>query len=470
MLIQLAIANVWRRLSRSTLTLLAMGVAAAVLTSGLSLSQGIARSAYYEYRAYYGGDILVFSPGFVGAAPVDQNSDDAIVRRVLHDSGFNPLLKLYKDFRTEGYLVEQQWRYQPLPSQWLEPDISRGIAAATPYRVMPATWSGKSIELKRSPVDMRPYITAGSEPAISLTGEIRAVVNAYGLANVNIGDILEVAVPQFKLNANGIPYADHSLPTETFSIRLVGKVAWPTRELSWGNEGSSFAEQGYVHMPELYLTETSWQEIWHKQSGGADFPVLSVALTVNNLSRLNVIAAELQRQHPDLAIFTVPKVAQHNERYGLLDRFYQAPRELWERSESVKPYAPREFGLLSSILLYLNAGMLLASQMLANVAARRKEIGILKAIGAKRVEVVGMVLVEAIVLAMLGAAGGFALIRVAAIHQSITNGVRLAAILWTTLREFAVVTALTTVVSLVFGAIPAWRVARLTVMEVFRNE
>ena len=470
MLIQLAISNVWRRLSRSTLTLLAMGVAAAVLTSGLSLSQGIIRSAYMEYRNYYGGDILVFSPGFVGAAPVDQESGQVIDRRVLHDSGFNPLLKLYPDFREEGYLAEESWQYQALSSDWQEASLEAGIIDATPYRVLPAAIGVHSIELKRSPVDIRPYITEGVEPTISLSGEIRAVVNAYGMPSVNVGDLLQVTVPIFNVNSSGVPYADYGKPAATYDVKVVGKVAWPTREITWGDGGAIFSEQGYVHMPELYLTETAWQQIWHEQSGGAKYPVLSVALRVGDLPKLNVIAADLEKQYPGLAIFTVPRVAQHAQRYNLLDKFYQAPDDLWINAETVQPYAPREFGLISSILLYLNAGMLLASQMLANVAARRKEIGILKALGSRQAEVVTMVLTEAVALAMIGAVGGFGLVRIAGIHQAISNGIRLSSVLLTTIVELLTVTALTTTVSLVFGAIPAWRVARLTVMEVFRNE
>ncbi|KAF0196028.1 MAG: hypothetical protein FD169_1094 [Bacillota bacterium] len=470
MLVQLAIANVWRRLSRSTLTLLAMGVAAAVLTSGLSLSQGIVRLAYLEYRNYYGGDIIVFSPGFIGAAPVDELSGQAIVRRVLNDSGFNPLLKLYPDFRVGGYLAEEAWQYRTLSPEWESPSRPAGIIEVTPYRVMPAAVRNMGIELKRSPVDIRPYLTEGVEPTISLAGEIKAVVNAYGLPAVGVGDTLQVAVPTFKLNVNGVPYVDYSQPSAMYDVRIVGKVAWPTRELIWGAEGATIVEQGYVHMPELYLTESGWQQVWDEQSGGKEYPLLSVSLRVGDLSQLNVIAAKLEKRFPELAIFTVSRVAQHVERYSLLDRFYSIPKDLWQSIESVQPYAPREFGLISSILLYLNAGMLLASQMLASVAARRKEIGILKALGSKRAEVVVMVLTEAVVLAMIGAVFGFGLVRLAGIHQAITNGIRLSSILVTTFKELLTVTALTTTVSLVFGAIPAWRVARLTVVEVFRNE
>ena len=447
-----------------------MGVAAAVLTSGLSLSQGIVRFAHFDYRNYYGGDIIVFSPGFVGAAPVNEESGQAIVRRVLNDSGFNPLLKLYPDFRVDGYLAEEAWQYQVLSSDWELPDPQAGIAEVTPYRVMPAAIQSTAVELKRSPVDIRPYIIEGVEPTLSLTGEIKAVVNAYGSPAVNVGDVLQVAVPTFELNLNGVPYVDYGQPSVLYNVRVVGKVAWPTRELTMGIDGAILSEQGYVHMPELYLTESSWQEIWHEQSGGINYPLLSVSLRVTDLSQLNVIASKLEKRYPELAIFTVPRVAQHVERYNLLDRFYTIPTELWQSFESVQPYAPREFGLISSILLYLNAGMLLASQMLANVAARRKEIGILKALGSRRAEVVMMVLTEAVALAMIGAVVGFGIVRLAGIHQAITNGIRVSSILFTTFKELLTVTALTTMVSLLFGAIPAWRVARLTVMEVFRNE
>lgn len=470
MLLSLAIVNVWRRLSRSTLTLLAMGVAAAVLTAGLSLSQGIMRYAFYEYRTYYGGDILVFSPGFVGATPIEETSSARLESRLLHDSGFNPLLRLYPAFQTEGYLAALHWEYKPLPARLLEPDLDMGVVEVRPNLTMPAFVGEHRVELKRPPTDMRPYITAGTPPVFTLTDELKVTVNQYSGLNVRLGDAIEIRVPSFKLDKRGVPYADYSVPLKMYTATVVGKVAWPTREISWATDGAVFSEQGYVHSPEVYLTETAWRQIWFEQSSGQPYPALSASLKVKTVSELNSVVANLQRQYPSLTVLSVPTVARHVEAHNLLDKFYQAPQEFWQRSGDILPYAPREFGLVSSVLLYLNAGMLLASQMLANVASRRKELGILKALGARQREVVIMILLEALVLALVGATIGFGVVRLAAFHQAASNQVSWLKVLAATLRELLLVGGLTAAVSLIFGALPAFKVARMTVMDVFRGE
>jgi hypothetical protein len=456
------------------LTLLAMGIAAAVFTSGLSLAQGTARLAFWEYRAYYGGEIMVFSPGFIGAAPVDPTSTNPISERILNDSGFNQLLRLYPGFRTAGYLAEDQWRYTPLGSDRVTA-LSHlpGVVDVFEHRVMPASVGLRNWILRRPPEEYLRYIVEGQSATLSMQGEIRGVVNSYTFEGPtpDVGSVVEVLVPRFLIDADGIPYADYSSPGQTYEVKVVGKVSWPTRQLAWSEgEGTVRSEQAYVHSPELYLTETSWQAIWAAQSAGAAYPVTSVSLRVTDMSNLNVITTGVQAQNPDMAVFSVPTVASHVERYGLLDRFYEAPSELWMPQDDIQPYAPREFGLTTAILLYLNAGMLLASQMLASVASRRKEIGILKAIGSRNREVVGMILIEAVFLAVVGASLGFALVRIAGIHQAVTNQMGLINILLGTIREMTIVVGVTAFFSLLFGVLPAWRVARMTVMDVFRNE
>jgi hypothetical protein len=474
MLFRLAFANVWRRLSRSMLTLIAMAMAAAVLTAGLSLSQGTTRMAYLNYRQYYGADILVMAPGFVGAAPVDPSSEVPITERILHDSGFNQLLKFYPDFAKSGYLAEETWLYTPMSAELIA-EISNHamVSAVSPTLTMP-------VFIGQVRFDLRPLTEGWRDVAISLDetlmgSEFPLLFNAYPSIRpeIGLGQTIDLALPHIAIDQDGLPYADYSRPFTSYQATAAGRLAWPTRELTWNTEGGGeiLSEQGYVHSREIYLTYEVWQTLWQQQTGGVAYPITSLRLSVEDMSQVNVIAAELQAAHPDLAVIPVPTLARHVERYGLLDRFYRAPAELWAPDTSgINPYTPLEFGMITAILLYLNAGMLLASQMLAAVSSRRKEIGILKAIGGRNREVVGMILLEAMILAIIGASAGFALVRLAGIHQAATNRLGLWFIMMSTMREALVVVGLTGGISLLFGALPAWRVARLTVMDVFRNE
>ena len=474
MLFRLSFANVWRRLSRSSLTLIAMAMAAAVLTAGLSLSQGTTRMAFRDYREYYGADILVLSPGFIGAAPVDPASDVPIAERILHDSGFNQLSKFYPDFAQSGYLAEEPWAYQPISFEREADILAHGsVVEVTPYLTMPVFLGQVRFDLKPLPDNWRTVMVHADESL--LVGEFPVLANSYPAIRPAffIGQVLQISLPHIAIDGDGLPYADYSRTFTSYSAQVAGTLAWPTRELNWSPEGGGdiLVEQGYVHARELYIPMELWLRVWDDQTQGAPYPVTSLRVKVSDMSQVNVVAAELQSAFPDMAVIAVPTIARHVERYGLLDRFYRVPLELWMPDASgINPYTPLEFGMITAVLLYLNAGMLLASQMLASISSRRKEIGILKAIGGRNREVVGMILLEAMFLAIIGASVGFTLVRAAGIHQAITNRLGLWYILASTVREALVVVGLTGGISLLFGALPAWRVARLTVMEVFRNE
>lgn len=133
-------------------------------------------------------------------------------------------------------------------------------------------------------------------------------------------------------------------------------------------------------------------------------------------------------------------------------------------------YVPVEIGMVSSVLLFANAGMLLASQMLSGIAERKKEIGILKALGARNREILGMVLIEGLLLALTGSLLGFGFTRLLAIQRDATNNLAWLMILNSTMKELLSVVGLTTIVALIFTGIPAAKTAQLSVMEVFRND
>ena len=473
--LSLAFLNVLRRLGRSILALLAMSIAAAVLTSGLSLSKGLPPTAFGNYREYFGGDIMVFTPGFVGASPL-QESDAVLVRRSIIDSGFNPLVKYYPMF-AEGYYAQEDWDYKPFTTADLKEILSLpGVAEAHVHYTMPASLSGDSRNFRAvHPVELK-IIPAGHWPQAAeykgvLPYDIEVVLNSFGAPQANIDDVVEIKVPYYQFDNQGLPYVSTTGEQQTYRARVVGHVAVPTRTVFWLDAmGNTLSEQGFVHSPDVYLPEKVWRDIWAEQAG-VEYPVLSFALTVENMGELKSMANSLQAAFPDLAIFPIPSFISHLNQYVLLDKFYRAPAHVWQGDAyGANPLAQQDFGMITAVLLFMNAGMLLASQMLASVAGRRNEIGILKAIGARQREVVGMILTEATILALLGATAGFAAVRLAGIHQALSNNIPFFEVLKITLREQGLVLGMTMVASLVFGVLPAWRVSRLTVMDVFRNE
>ncbi|MEF8851866.1 MAG: ABC transporter permease [Haloarculaceae archaeon] len=108
----------------------------------------------------------------------------------------------------------------------------------------------------------------------------------------------------------------------------------------------------------------------------------------------------------------------------------------------------------------------IANIMLVSVTERTREIGIMKAIGARNREVMGLFLTEAVLLGLLGAAlgvpvgvlGGWAATAYAEIPLTLAPG-------W-----FAVAVVVGVVVGAVAGLYPAWRAARVDPIEALRYE
>jgi putative ABC transport system permease protein len=120
----------------------------------------------------------------------------------------------------------------------------------------------------------------------------------------------------------------------------------------------------------------------------------------------------------------------------------------------------------------LVAGIGILNIMLVSVAERTREIGLRKAIGATRFQVLLQFFIEALALSGFGCLVGLVLgVTIGALVNDLAivklSGV-VAPIPW--LRSILIATGFATVVTLAFGTYPAWRAATLDPIEALRYE
>jgi putative ABC transport system permease protein len=141
------------------------------------------------------------------------------------------------------------------------------------------------------------------------------------------------------------------------------------------------------------------------------------------------------------------------------------PLELLKRAERTKQIFNIVLGSIAAISL-LVGGIGIMNIMLATVTERTREIGIRRALGARKRDVVTQFLVEAVLLS--GAGGMFGVALGVAIPMLVTwfAGMKTIITLWSPLIAFSI----SALVGILFGLYPALRAADMDPVEALRHE
>jgi putative ABC transport system permease protein len=156
----------------------------------------------------------------------------------------------------------------------------------------------------------------------------------------------------------------------------------------------------------------------------------------------------------------------------MLKRFHKktdyslsVPLALLRQAEATKRTFNIVLGSIAGISL-LVGGIGIMNIMLASVTERTREIGIRRAIGAKRRQIVMQFLIETVVLSMAGGAVGIGMGVL--IPKLITRFAGMPTVV--SLFSLVLSVGISLSVGLVFGIYPALRAARLDPIEALRHE
>ena len=141
------------------------------------------------------------------------------------------------------------------------------------------------------------------------------------------------------------------------------------------------------------------------------------------------------------------------------------PLELLKEAERTKRNFSIVLGSIAAISL-LVGGIGIMNIMLATVTERTREIGIRRALGAKRRDIITQFLVEAVMLSGVG--GIFGIVMGLSIPTLVTwfAGMKTIITFWSPLLAFSI----SALVGVIFGLYPAQRAARMDPVEALRHE
>jgi putative ABC transport system permease protein len=157
---------------------------------------------------------------------------------------------------------------------------------------------------------------------------------------------------------------------------------------------------------------------------------------------------------------------------ALMERYHNkkdyeivVPLELLKRAERTKQIFNVVLGSIAAISL-LVGGIGIMNIMLASVTERTREIGIRRALGARRRDIVVQFLVETVMLSGAGGVLGVALGVIIPFVVTYAAGMKTIITFWSPLLAFTI----SALVGIVFGIYPAIRAAKMDPVEALRHE
>ena len=483
MFLRLGTLNIRRQLARSLLVIVTLALAAISLTYSLSYQHITPPVVASFLGGFAGGEILVAPIRWAGQQVTDVTGESNYRYTRLVASGMSWLEWFYPELYTQGFWT----REGESPNEFFQQsDLQRlkqfpGITEVVVTPMLPTVihTQGSDYPVRLAPSSSR-LSQFACEAYLGDLPEIPAglLVNEWmdqPKGTYQSGDLVQLWLPQVDASASPrVNYVDAAAIELPFS----GYLQLPTRTAAWWGPGEEIwamapswqSELGKFRGNIAWLDQSTWSGLL-RQAGVADqLPVANLALRLDDPQQLDEIIVNLGQAFPGLTFINMGSVEDRLFSTGSLEYFRRAPKESYSIADQTELVVPASFNRILGLLFILIAGFLLGGHVLTNAAARHQEIGTLRALGARRRDILLLVISEVATLVFIGVTSGFLPIRLFGAIMELRGGQPLLTVLLRMLSEYGQVLGLALGTSIVFAFFPIWRLASLSPMEVLRHE
>jgi putative ABC transport system permease protein len=334
-----------------------------------------------------------------------------------------------------------------LQAEWAD-DIAKmpHIAAASPsMRIFMPQFGSGTADVRRGVYRSKNVILQGNSPSVGLIFDLKI---EFGRMFNDIDNERRAPVVLLGYDTTRILFpnsAEKSIGQEVTIDGQLFTVIGTLLKRRQGISGGSNPEDNIAMMP-----VTTLRKLYPNKK---DYVIFIKAKDPNNVAEAVEETRDMLRRKRRLANGKPDDFALFTSDYFL---------DLWNKISGlifILMFAIASVGLIVGGIGVMNI-------MLVSVTERTREIGVRKAIGAKRSNILAQFLIEAVTLSAVG--GIIGVIFGSLISLILQYGLKMPA----ALSIFWIVTALAmcTMIGIVFGVYPAWKAARLDPVEALRYE
>ncbi len=501
----LAWHNTRRNWIRTILVVASMVAASFILAASLSMTSGHLPWAFPVYRAFMGGDLVVYPlEVMLDREGATGNDGRSWSWQPWPEPWINDLVAFHPSLVDRGLIVPRSQAPPYFDADDLPPEIldHPDVVSVAPQLVMPgllrqgpgaAPAPLRALMIERGAAQGWPdLITRGRYFEPEDEGLLVALVNAASPAYwprsherqypvPPLWEFITIEVPTLVGWRDGYPVYDYS-QMNAVNLRVVGHYSLPTYENPVMDAdgiavtdliGQVIIFPHYWLTPQVVIPESTWRAIYYRVSGGAQVRSYQLGVSVRDTLTAETVSRGLDASLPGRTVRTVAAQVLLGDTPVRIASQVPEPRVIQLMSTQLTPRQPvtsPDLSRLVAALSFVLAGCLVMANMHILVAQRRKELGILRALGMSGSEVLKLIIYEILVLSTTGSLIGFSMVKILVGTALIASGGGVAEVLAGITVSAIQVMGATVMVSVLFGLWPAMKAARATTMEVLTGE